>query len=119
MYIANHSVRVGGKIYMRGETIPEGLPKLKLDWLLSVKAIRYVADKNVGNITESTDREKEQEAAEKAAEPEAPELNEDAEAEMEEAEAPVIDVMSGIVQEEEKPEKKSGAKKTAERRKAK
>ena len=105
MYLANHYVRVGGKMFKRGERIPEGLPQDKIDWLLSAGAIKEIAPASLGEPEE------------------VPEETEDTADEADdEAEAPEIDVMSGIVagEAEEEPKKatrRASAKKQTGRRK--
>jgi len=42
MYVANHYIRVNGKILARGERLPMDVTQAKLDWLLSAGAIKEV-----------------------------------------------------------------------------
>lgn len=83
MFIANHFVRINRTVYVRGEAIPDGLSEDAINRMLSVGAIHEIAPApNTGEPTE------------------------------EEAEAPEIDVMSGIVEEEpQKPARKRRRKK--------
>lgn len=121
MYIAKHYVRVNGKMYTRGEAIPDGLSADKVAWLMESGAIEEFAP---GYVAEDTATEPEEEP-----EPEQPEEaktqeEEPAEEVDEDAEVPEIDVMAGIVgdEQEETPNKaarKTTAKKTTERRKTK
>lgn len=121
MYKAKHYVRVNGKTYTRGETLPDGLPAEKIAWYMEKGAIEEVAP---GYAPEDTapepEEEPEPEQQEEAGTPE----EEPAEEADEEAEAPEIDVMAGIVGEEQeettkKAARKTTAKKTTERRKTK
>ena len=84
MFIANHYVRVNGKVYTKGECIPEGLPTEKVEWLMRAGAIHEASAPVAGTP--------EEEPAE------------------DEAAAPEIDVMSGIVQGEKS--RKAGRRKT-------
>ena len=126
MYLANHYVRVGGKMFKRGERIPEGLPQDKIDWLLSAGAIKEIAPASLGEpeeVPEETeDTADEAEDAAQQAEGGEPETEDAAEEADDEAEAPEIDVMSGIVagEAEEEPKKatrRASAKKQTGRRK--
>lgn len=85
MYIANHYVKVNGRLYVRGEAILEDLTEDKVEWLMKAGAIKSDAP--------AFDFSQKQE-------------DPVAEEQQVEAEVPEIDVMAGIVQEEsEKPEK--------------
>ena len=85
MYIANHYVKVNGRLYVRGECIEENMPEDKISWLLKAEAIKEVAS------AFNSSQKQEDPVAEEP---------------QEEAEVPEIDVMAGIVQEEQdKPEK--------------
>ena len=121
MYKAKHYVRVNGKTYTRGETLPDGLPAEKIAWYMKKGAIEEVAP---GYVAEGTAPEPEEEPEPEQSE-EAKTLEEEpAEEADENAEAPEIDVMAGIVgDEQEETHKKTArettAKKTTERRKTK
>lgn len=126
MYLANHYVRINGKMLKRGEKIPEGLPQGKIEWLLSAGAIKEIAPASLGEPEEAPeDTEDATEDAEdtvQQAEGEEPGTEDAAEEADDEAEAPEIDVMSGIVagETEEEPKKttrRTSAKKQTGRRK--
>lgn len=117
MYKAKHYVRVNGKTYTRGETLPDGLPAEKIAWYMEKGAIEEVAP---SCAPEDTVPEPEEEPEpEQPEEAEAPE-EEPAEEPDEEAEAPEIDVMAGIVpgndEETEKPARKTTKKQTGRRK---
>ena len=101
MYLANHYVRINGKMLKRGEKIPEGLPQGKIEWLLSAGAIKEIAPASLGEpeeVPEDTeDATEDAEDAAQQAEGEEPGTEDAAEEADDEAEAPEIDVMSGIV----------------------
>ena len=126
MYLANHYVRINGKMLKRGEKIPEGLPQAKIAWLLSAAAIKEIASASLGEpeeVPEDTeDATEDAEDAAQQAEGEEPGTEDAAEEADDEAEAPEIDVMSGIVagETEEEPKKttrRTSAKKQTGRRK--
>jgi nucleotide-binding universal stress UspA family protein len=126
MYLANHYVRINGKMLKRGEKIPEGLPQGKIEWLLSAGAIKEIAPASLGEpeeVPEDTeDATEDAEDAAQQAEGEEPGTEDAAEEADDEAEAPEIDVMSGIVagETEEEPKKttrRTSAKKQTGRRK--
>ena len=126
MYLANHYVRINGKMLKRGEKIPEGLPQGKIEWLLSAGAIKEIAPASLGEpeeVPEDTeDATEDAEDAAQQAEGEEPGTEDAAEEADDEAEAPDIDVMSGIVagETEEEPKKttrRTSAKKQTGRRK--
>ena len=123
MYLANHYVRINGKMLKRGEKIPEGLPQGKIEWLLSAGAIKEIAPASLGEPEEvPEDTEDATEDAAQQAEGEVPGTEDAAEEADDEAEAPEIDVMSGIVagETEEEPKKttrRTSAKKQTGRRK--
>ena len=126
MYLANHYVRINGKMLKRGEKIPEGLPQGKIEWLLSAGAIKEIAPASSGEpeeVPEDTeDATEDAEDAAQQAEGEEPGTEDAAEEADDEAEAPEIDVMSGIVagETEEEPKKttrRTSAKKQTGRRK--
>lgn len=126
MYLANHYVRINGKMLKRGEKIPEGLPQGKIEWLLSAGAIKEIAPASLGEpeeVPEDTeDATEDAEDAVQQAEGEEPGTEDAAEEADDEAEAPEIDVMSGIVagETEEEPKKttrRTSAKKQTGRRK--
>lgn len=126
MYVAQMYTRICGKTYTRGEIIQEDLPEEKKAWLLGAGAIKEIAPapsvladdvktppeppKKPQPPEENADEEEDGEAdAESTA-------TEDAEDEIDEdAEIPEIDVMDGLVAEEEQPEpeKKPAVHKTA------
>lgn len=111
MYVANHYVKVNGKLYKKGEKIPDGLTKEKAVWLM-----------NAGAISESApavyEQEKEEEPEQNSEDEDQnleDEIEEDSETEDpdeidETAEAPEIDVMAGIVQDKPEEAKKSERK---------
>ena len=110
MYIANHYVRVAGKMYIKGEEIKDGLTEEKIAWLMQAGAIKEVTPAApVKETVQETETEEEP-----PQEPEEPEADEE----------PIeIDVMAGIVQTEadeepQKNERKTAAKKQAGRRKS-
>lgn len=130
MYLANHYVRINGKMLKRGEKIPEGLPQGKIEWLLSAGAIKEIAPASLGEPEEAPEDTPEdtEDATEDAedtvqqADGEEPGTEDAAEEADDEAEAPEIDVMSGIVagETEEEPKKttrRTSAKKQTGRRK--
>lgn len=115
MYIANHYVRIGGKVYIKGERIPDGLPEEKISWLLNVDAIHEEKEKVQEAVSEPpfmNPPEHQEETAEEDPKEETAEADE-------EAEAPEIDVMAGIVQDKPEEKKKTTGRKTSERRKTK
>ncbi len=117
MYIANHYTRVNGKLYKKGEDIPENVSQERIDWLLEAGAIKKAA---VSASRAETKKDIEPEKLtfpEDEPETERPELEALEEADGEE-DAPEIDVMAGIVQ-DEKPEPKKTTRKKSEGRKAK
>ncbi len=127
MYIA---IKYIGKEYTPGEILPDNLPADKVKWLMEAGAIREAApapgqpaapeeteeepegtDKS--ETTAAPDNEQEPETTEEEPQDEEPEDEID-----EEAEAPEIDVMDGIVADEgPEPEKPAARKKQGERRK--
>ena len=117
MYIANHYVRVGRKMYKPGEEIPENIPSDKLDWLITAGAVREFTPAAPAAAPQEEEPQQTIEEPEEAPEEEGAEADDD-------AEAPEIDAMAGIVQggPEEEPKKparaKSTAKKTTGRRKS-
>lgn len=95
MYIA--VTYIGGK-YVPGEVISEDMPKERLDWLIQAGAVRKAAP--APSEADDSDREiehnantEEAQGADEALDPESEEFDED-------AEAPEIDVMAGIVKDE-------------------
>lgn len=131
MYIANHYVRINGKMYIKGERIPDGLPAEKIKWLLEADAIHEGASAAKEQETpEEPEMPAQADTADEAGEEVTKEAEtadteqEEAEEADDEAEAPEIDVMAGIVEgeaeeEPKKPTRRTSAKKQAERRKAK
>lgn len=117
MYKARHYVRVNGKMYRDGETIPEELSAEKAAWLMGVGAIEIASTVMAADqITEPEEMPEQMQA-------DVPERPMDYVEEEEEAEVPEIDVMAGIVAEtlEEEPKKtaRKNSRKTTERRKSK
>lgn len=109
MYIANHYVKVNGRMLMKGESIPEDLTAEKIDWLMRAGAIHEGTPALISQaaMAEDTEAEAPNEEPDEMIEPEQ---------EVEELE---IDVMAGIVHEEpEKPAKKAPVRKQTARRKA-
>ena len=91
MYVA---VSYIGDEFVPGEIIPDDLPKGQLEWLIRAGAVREKALAP----DESPETPEEPETEEPAAESQEPET----ESEIEEAEeAPEIDIMDGLVAEEE------------------
>ena len=117
MYLANHYVRIIGKMLKRGEKIPEGLPQGKIEWLLSAGAIKEIAPASLGEpeeVPEDTeDATEDAEDAAQQAEGEEPGTEDAAEEADDEAEAPEIDVMSGIVAGETEEEPKKTTRRTS------
>lgn len=117
MYIAKHYVRVNGKMYTRGETIPDGLSADKVAWLMESGAIEEFAP---GYAPEDTAPEPEEEPKPEQQEEAGTPKEEPAEEADDEAEAPEIDVMAGIVpgndEETEKPARKTTKKQTGRRK---
>ena len=106
-YIADNYVSIDDEMFMAGEKIPDGLPEEKINWLLEAGAIHKVASVSVtgnppaGEPEDDENTEPEGVQADGDAEPE--DVQDDEEPD---EPAPEIDVMAGIVQSEEKPEKK-------------
>lgn len=127
MYLANHCVRIGSAMFKRGERIPDNLPKDKIKWLLSAGAIKEVAPASLGEPEEEPEEtgdaaEDAEDAAQEKEEGVEPETDTIPEEEADdEAEAPEIDVMSGIVggaeDEPKKTARHQSAKKQTGRRK--
>lgn len=127
MFIANRYVRVKGTLYKKGERIPDDLPEEKIAWLLESEAIHETAVISAPTTAEMIPELPADEAD--VSEPETVEGPPPEEEADEEAEAPEIDVMAGIVQgepenledpeEAEKASPKTGRKKQTERRKSK
>ena len=84
MYIAKHYVKAIGRMYAPGEELPEDLSKDTVEWLIKAGAV-------YGSAPALSDTPAPEE------EPEAPEE----ELEEDEDNIPEIDVMAGIVQDEE------------------
>ena len=124
MYIANHYVRINGRVFVKGERIPEDLPAEKIEWLLKKGAVHEAASLPLAEAQAGTPDTvpAETAAGEQEAKPQT--VQEPAEEADEDAEAPEIDVMAGIVQgaEDEAPKKtvrtKTAAKKQTGRRKS-
>ena len=100
MYIANHYIRINGKILARGERLPMDVTQAKLDWLLSAGAIKEVKPAEQAK----PEPVKPEPVAEPVVEPVAEEAVEEPVEEVE------IDSMAGVVTEPPK-KKKGGAKK--------
>ena len=96
MYIANHYIRINGKILARGERLPMDVTQAKLDWLLSAGAIKEV--KPAEQV--KPEPAKPEPVVDPVVEPVAEEAVEEVE----------IDSMAGVVTEPPK-KKKGGAKK--------
>ena len=106
MFIANHYVKVNGKMFMKGERIPDGLSAEKLRWLIDTGAVHETA--SVSAVFEDTEEtgypEDTPETGEIKAVPD-PEEETDPD-----TEAPEIDAMAGIVRNESEEPKKSARK---------
>lgn len=102
MYVANYYI---GRDYTPGEIVTDTLPAEMLERLLEAGAIREVAPAPITvPITARTD-------IPPVAEEDAPEADEEEEEAFEEAEAPEIDVMDGLVSPAaETPKRKTAAK---------
>ena len=115
MYKARHYVRVNGKMYRDGETIPEELSAEKAAWLMGVGAIEIASTVMAADQITGPEEMPEQMQADVPGTP--------MDYVEEEAEVPEIDVMAGIVAEtlEEEPKKtaRKNSRKTTERRKSK
>lgn len=120
MYIAQCYVRVGGKVYVRGECLPKDTPTDRIAWLVKAGAALEVEDplppepENVScglpqGDAELPGREENEDIAEQLS------CDDDGDAD-EETEAPEIDVMAGIVRDEESEEPARPAGKAARRR---
>ena len=96
MYIANHYIRINGKILARGERLPMDVTQAKLDWLLSAGAIKEVKPAE----RSKPEPAKPEPVVDPVVEPVAEEAVEEVE----------IDSMAGVVTEPPK-KKKGGAKK--------
>lgn len=117
MYIAKHYVRVNGKMYTRGEAIPDGLSADKVAWLMESGAIEEFAPGQAAAAPETATATQPEPETEPAVETPPEEVDE-------EADVPEIDAMAGIIagEQEEAPKKttrKTATKKTTERRKSK
>lgn len=88
MLVANYYVKVNGEVFMRGEQIPENIPEIKKDWLISSGAVSETAE-GPKEAEEETSLDDGPDIGMPKPEPE-----EDAE---EAGEAPEIDAMAGIV----------------------
>lgn len=126
MYVAQMYTRICGKTYTRGEIIQEDLPEEKKAWLLGAGAIKEIAPAPsalADDVKTPLEPPKKPQPAEKNAdEEEDGEADaestdtEDAEDEIDEdAKIPEIDVMDGLIAEEEQPEpeKKPNARRSA------
>lgn len=118
MLVAACYTRINGKMYMRGDEVPENITEEKKSWLMKAGAIKEVAlaeepQEHAAEAEEVTAEEAEEETREA----EAVEAQEEAD---DEAEAPEIDVMAGIVpgndEETEKPARKTTKKQTGRRK---
>ncbi len=109
MYIA---VAYIGSTYVPGEIISEDTPKEKLDWLKRAGAIREAAPDPEAPVMADTPEDNEQTAQAPDPEPGEQEVEAPEEEIDEEAEAPEIDVMDGIVSSAEKSKPEETATKT-------
>lgn len=123
MYVANHYVRVNGKMFVAGEVLPE-ISEEKAAWLIWAGAIHEIApvpDLTEGSMSDrsgdTTNGQTEEEGKNPPPESETTE-GETPESEIEEeAEPEEIDVMAGIVTDTKAPPKtKSGSSKTGGKR---
>lgn len=117
MYIANHYVRVGNRVYVKGEALPENLPEEKIKWLKEAGAIHkatptYTETGNIPATSALRYQEDDKSDIEEDSEDDAEEISEEHEEDDPEPEAPEIDVMAGIV-EEPKKKKTTTARKDA------
>lgn len=106
MYIAKHYVNVNGEIYMKGEKLPDDLPEEKIAWYKKTGAIEEtvpVLDAEESENTELDEEEAEENECEMMPAPEVPD-EEESDEDMD-SKALEIDVMAGVIQEEEKPKK--------------
>ncbi|MDO4620030.1 MAG: hypothetical protein Q4B09_05340 [Lachnospiraceae bacterium] len=92
MYVANHFIRANGTNYVRGECITDLTPE-QVDWLLEARAISVVALASEEEPAAVTREEVTEEADD-------------------DAEAPEIDVMAGIVTDAEEQKPKRTRRKT-------
>ena len=118
MLIATCYTRINGKMYMRGDEIPDNITEEKKNWLMEAGAIKEVAPAGQPQrAAEPTEESLSEEAEDETQEAETESAQEEAD---EEAEAPEIDVMAGIVpgdgQEAEKPARKTVKKQTGRRK---
>lgn len=102
MYIANHYVRIGSRVYIKGEPIPENLSEEKIKWLKEAGAIHKVApiyteDGNIPTVPDPCYQEDDEPDLEEDSEDEAEEISEECEDDEPGPDAPEIDVMAGIV----------------------
>lgn len=102
MYIANHYVRIGSRVYIKGESIPENLSEEKIKWLKEAGAIHKVASAyteggKVPTVPDPCYQEEDEPDPEEDSEDEAEEISEEREDDDPEPDAPEIDVMAGIV----------------------
>lgn len=107
MYVADCYVKINGQMHVRGEILPEGIPEETLKYLEKRGAIHMEAP--FSNLPEDPDPEELTDPVDELP-------HEIAEEPEEEPDAPEVDVMAGIVQEDEKSEAKT---QKGRRRKAK
>ena len=115
MYIANHYVRIGKKVYMKDEAIPAGLPDEKVVWLLKKGAIRKSVPAEIHDNSQiqsleddlKDDPERGEVKDDLDDEPECSETQDDSEDDWQddEVDAREIDVMSGVIRDEKAEEK--------------
>lgn len=107
MYKAKHYVRIGRTVYKKGDVIPENIPEERLAFLIKKESVYECtgSDAFQEELTPESDADpKDEENAQEIQEKDLEEPDED-------AEAPEIDVMAGIVQEEKAPEKPARSRK--------
>ncbi len=113
-YTAKHFVKIAGRMYTPGEIIDNPIPDDKLQRLLRLGAVEQI-DTSGAELSASVSSDAHDESPTDPAPEEAPDAEED------EAEAPEIDVMDGVVAPESqkapaktvRPKKSSGGRKKA------
>jgi hypothetical protein len=88
MLVANYYVKVNGEVYMRGEQIPDDIPDIKKDWLISSGAVSETA--------EGPEKAEEEPSSDDGPDIGMPKPEPEDEAD-EAGEAPEIDAIAGIV----------------------
>ena len=109
MYEAKRYVRIGRKVYKKGETLPGNIPEERLAWLIKSGSVQECTGSDA--VKEVFTPETAEDTAEEADLTEDIQADEPEEAD-EDAEAPEIDVMAGIVQEEPEAPKKPARTRT-------